>query len=245
MFSDYEGPQLHFIQSLTENSEFSKENNFTQKSTKETNEIGINTIKKETSEQSTQLSLKDIMQNEKVKNYDEKKLTSFLNNAYELINDALLLRRDEIFESFQDNDLNEQAFSYKSLLKFPSLNTNEKKYQISDLIWNKNGSVLAVSFFIEEGHIGPCPHNGNIIFFKFEKLTSFDNYNEGKILKSYSSKIELETNSCIKCIDSHPSISNIFIAGSFNGEIYYINLGNNDYGKDLIEFSSIIDSSFL
>ena len=244
MFSDYEGPQLHFIQSLTENSEFSKENNFTQKSTKETNEIGINTIKKETSEQSTQLSLKDIMQNEKVKNYDEKKLTSFLNNAYELINDALLLRRDEIFESFQDNDLNEQAFSYKSLLKFPSLNTNEKKYQISDLIWNKNGSVLAVSFFIEEGHIGPCPHNGNIIFFKFENLSSFNHENEGKILKSYSSKIELETNSCIKCIDSHPSISNIFIAGSFNGEIYYINLGNNDYGKDLIEFSSVIDSSF-
>ena len=244
MFSDYEGPQLHFIQSLTENSEFSKENNFTQKSTKETNEIGINTIKKETSEQSTQLSLKDIMQNEKVKNYDEKKLTSFLNNAYELINDALLLRRDEIFESIQDNDLNEQAFSYKSLLKFPSLNTNEKKYQISDLIWNKNGSVLAVSFFIEEGHIGPCPHNGNIIFFKFENLSSFNHENEGKILKSYSSKIELETNSCIKCIDSHPSISNIFIAGSFNGEIYYINLGNNDYGKDLIEFSSVIDSSF-
>ena len=244
MFSDYEGPQLHFIQSLTENSEFSKENNFTQKSTKETNEIGINTIKKETSEQSTQLSLKDIMQNEKVKNYDEKKLTSFLNNAYELINDALLLRRDEIFESFQDNDLNEQAFSYKSLLKFPALNTNEKKYQISDLIWNKNGSVLAVSFFIEEGHIGPCPHNGNIIFFKFENLSSFNHENEGKILKSYSSKIELETNSCIKCIDSHPSISNIFIAGSFNGEIYYINLGNNDYGKDLIEFSSVIDSSF-
>ena len=244
MFSDYEGPQLHFIQSLTENSEFSKENNFTQKSIKETNEIGINTIKKETSEQSTQLSLKDIMQNEKVKNYDEKKLTSFLNNAYELINDALLLRRDEIFESFQDSDLNELAFSYKSLLKFPSLNTNEKKYQISDLIWNKNGSVLAVSFFIEEGHIGPCPHNGNIIFFKFENLSSFNHENEGKILKSYSSKIELETNSCIKCIDSHPSISNIFIAGSFNGEIYYINLGNNDYGKDLIEFSSVIDSSF-
>ena len=94
------------------------------------------------------------MQNQKVKNYDEKKLTSFLNNAYELINDALLLRRDEIFESFQDNDLNEQAFSYKSLLKFPSLNTNEKKYQISDLIWNKNCSVLAVSFFIKERHIG-------------------------------------------------------------------------------------------
>lgn len=50
------------------------------------------------------------MQNEKVKNYDEKKLTSFLNNAYELINDALLLRRDEIFESIQDNNLNDKLF---------------------------------------------------------------------------------------------------------------------------------------
>ncbi len=83
--------------------------------------------------------------------------------------------------------------------------------------------------------IGPCPHNGKILFFKFENLTSFNNDNEGKILKSYSSKIELETNSCIKFFDYNPSISNIFNAGSFNGEIY-INLGNNDYGKDLIEF---------
>ena len=105
------------------------------------------------------------------------------------------------------------------------------KFQI---IWNKNDSLLAVSFFMKM-EIGRCPQNGKILFFKFENLTSFNNYNEGKILKSYSSKIELETNSCIKFFDSHPSISNIFNAGSFNGEIY-INLCNNDYGKDLIEF---------
>ncbi len=243
MFEDYEGPQLHFINSNGESKSSNQENQYKSKDYINKSEIGINTIKPETSEESTQLNIKDLMQNEKIKNYNEKKLQLFLLNAYELINDALLLRKDEIFETLNDNNLNELTFTYKTLLKFPSLKSDEQKYQISDMIWNKNGSVLGVSFFIDD-HIGPCPHTGNIIFFKFEDLSSFNNNNEGKILKSYSSKIELETNSCIKCIDSHPSISNLFVAGSYNGEIYLINLGLYESGKDIIEFSSIIDSTF-
>jgi len=244
MFDDYDGPQLHFINSNGESQSSNQENNYTSKDNIEKSEIGINTIKPETIEESTQLNIKDLMQNEKIKNYDEKKLESFLLNAYELINDALLLRKDERLDLLDDNNLNELSFTYKSLLKFPSLKSDEQKYQISDMIWNKNGSVLGVSFFIDDNHIGPCPHTGNIIFFKFDDLSSFNNNNESKILKSYSSKIELETNSCIKCIDSHPSISNLFVAGSYNGEIYLINLGLYESGKDIIEFSSTIDSTF-
>ena len=68
------------------------------------------------------------MQNEKIKNYDEKKLESFLLNAYELINDALLLRKDERLDLLDDNNLNELSFTYKSLLKFPSLKSDEQKF---------------------------------------------------------------------------------------------------------------------
>ena len=144
MFEDYEGEQLHFINSNGESKSSNEEIQYKSKDYINKSEIGINTIKPETIEESTQLNIKDLMQNEKIKNYDEKKLQLFLLNAYELINDALLLRKDEIFESLDDNNLNELSFKSKSLLKFPSLKSHEEKYQISDMIWNKNGSVLGV-----------------------------------------------------------------------------------------------------
>ena len=144
MFEDYEGEQLHFINSNGESKSSNEEIQYKSKDYINKSEIGINTIKPETIEESTQLNIKDLMQNEKIKNYDEKKLESFLLNAYELINDALLLRKDERLDLLDDNNLNELSFTYKSLLKFPSLKSDEQKYQISDMIWNKNGSVLGV-----------------------------------------------------------------------------------------------------
>ena len=111
------------------------------------------------------------------------------------------------------------------------------------MIWNKSGDTLAVSFF-EEMHIGPCAHSGIIKFFVFD---SFDSIREGDTEEGKTIEyktIELEVNSCIKCLDTHPKINNIFIAGGFNGEIYYINLSKEN-NKDFIEFTSKNRECFL
>ena len=159
-----------------------------------------------------------IMNNANIE-YDEKKLTAFLNRAYTLVNDALLLRSDELFELIDDDDLSTDLFTYTPSCKFTSISSDQKNpnLKVSDMVWNHNGSVLAVSFFIDD-HIGPCAHTNQISFFKFN--SSFKS--KGTSLTPYESKIEIETNACIKCLDSHPTISNFFIAGSYIGEIYYL-----------------------
>ena len=73
-----------------------------------------------------------------------------------------------------------QKIYITSLFKFPSLdkdkiNEKEKKF-ISNIIWNKSGDTLAVSFY-EEMHIGPCAHSG---FFKFFVFDSFFFKEEGE-----------------------------------------------------------------
>ena len=246
MFSDFSGPEIS-LSSNKQNNNKDEFNNYEEQeninNNIEKNDIGVNTIKTESKDESTQLTVKDLLQSESIKNYDQKKLTNFLNNAYSLINDVLLLRRDEFFLTLEDNDLNNQNFKYKSLLKFPSLIINEqnKNYKVSDMAFSKNGTILSISYFIND-HIAPCSHLGLIIFYKFENLLNLTE--ENLYLKNYSEKIEVETNSCIKCIEPHPTINNIFVAGSYNGELLYINLGNKDSGKEYIEFSSKIDSMF-
>ena len=129
--------------------------------------------------------------------------------------------------------LNETNFSHQLLMRIPCIEKHmEKNTKISDMTWNSNGTVLAISFYIDN-HIGPCSHTSFIYFYKFT------NINESK---SFSSKISLDTNACIKSIDSHPTLGNLFVAASYIGEIYLINISNTD--KDLIDCISKIDSYF-
>ena len=202
------------------------------------------TDQKEQVEEGTQLNLKDLYSIKKLQNYDEEKLKNFLNKAYILVNYALETQIKDLYYENESEEINPKNYTYKVLFKFPvmKIESNKKNSNISDIIWNKTGDTLAVSFS-ENVHIDPCSHNGIIKFFIFESLFSSDDTEDtgGEKVIDYKT-IELEFNSCIKCIDSHPKFSNIFVAGGFNGEIYYINLSkerNNDY----IEFISKIDSS--
>jgi hypothetical protein len=108
----------------------------------------------------------------------------------------------------------------------------EKSSKISDGCWNSSGSILAVSFFVDN-HIGPCSHQGLISFYKFNSSS--------KKIESY---IEVDTNSCVKSLDSHPKNSNLFVCGSYSGEVYLIDLTNQntDTDSDPIKFISKIDS---
>lgn len=242
MFSDYQAPNISFYNPVPKdvNKDITQQDQQHKIKKAETIDEGTN-IDIEKTDSFTQLNIKDLISNSQGKQYDEKKLTAFLNRAYTLVNDALLLRSDELFELIDDDDLSTDLFTYTPSCKFTSISSDQKNpnLKVSDMVWNHNGSVLAVSFFIDD-HIGPCAHTNQISFFKFN--SSFKS--KGTSLTPYESKIEIETNACIKCLDSHPTISNIFIAGSYIGEIYYLNLANNDDKKDLIECISKIDSSF-
>lgn len=97
MFSDYDCGAIQFYKSnkeqeLTNNNE--EENNLK----KETNEVGVNVVIEKT-DNGTQLNVKDLYTRDKADNYDPVKLEAFLKKAYTLVNDALNLRNDELFES--------------------------------------------------------------------------------------------------------------------------------------------------
>ena len=104
--------------------------------------------------------------------------------------------------------------------------------KISDISWNSSGNILAISYFVDD-HYGPCSHLGSVTFLKF------GNFSDSKCLKE---KIQVDTNSCIKCIDSHPTNPSLFVGGSYTGEIYLINLSNEN--DDYIQFISRVDSYF-
>ena len=126
-----------------------------------------------------------------------------------------------VFEE-DDNDI---EYSSEILMRIP-LNSKNK---ISDISWNSTGNVLGISYYIDN-HQGPCCHQTYITFLKFE----------GNINDKKYSKIDIDTNACIKSLEGHPELANIFIACSYIGEIYYINLNLNDQ----IEYISKIDSNF-
>ena len=199
-------------------------------------------------EEGIQLNLKDLFSNKTLEKYDEEKLKKFLENAYILMSNALDSQIKELYVEDEAEVINTKNYTYRSLFKFPSLNVdlnnkNEKKKYISDMIWNKNGDTLAVSFN-EDIHIGPCAHSGILKFFKFDSFYSNEEGEERGEGKTIDFKtIDLEVNSCMKCLDSHPKKNNIFVAGGFNGEIYYINLSKEN-NKDFIEFTSKIESEF-
>ena len=198
-------------------------------------------------EEGIQLNLKDLFSNKTLQNYDENKLKTFLENAYSLMNHALNTQIRDLYIEEESDEINTKNFTHYSLFKLPTIDkesiAQNKKIFISDMVWNKNGDTIAVSFY-QDVHIGPCAHGGTIKFFIFNSFYSNQEGEEQTRETIDFKNIDLEVNSCIKCLDSHPKINNIFIAGGYNGEIYYINLSKGNNSKDYIEFISKIDSSF-
>ena len=148
---------------------------------------------------------------------------------------------------FDNDDLTEQTFTYTTLFRFPSIlkSIDKPGLKIADLCWNCKGNVLAVAYFIDD-HIGPCAHSNYICFFKFSHnalQTQFIAQSSSNVTP-YESVSSLETNACISSLDSHPTLEHIFVAGSFIGEVYYINIANDALNKDMVEHISTIDSMF-
>ena len=200
---------------------------------------------KSTKNAETQLNYKDLIVPKEHKKYNKKELEHFLNKSYDLINDVLISRKDEKMDIYDDEEQNMDNISYNTIFKFSSLDdipksdNNKNIYKISDMTWSCKGNILAVSYYIDE-HIGPCSHIGYILFYFINSFNP-DFKSSAVNTKTYSNSTKIELNSCIKCIEKHPTINNIFIAGSYKGEIYYINIGNE---KDLIEYTSKLDSCF-
>ena len=251
MFQNCEGPTIEFYNPNNEESNRLNNDinvNLTTKKEVPTEMKFTNTEIIEHVEEGIQLNLKDLYSNKTLENYDEGKLKVFLEHAYELVSNALDNQIRDLYIHDESEEINSKNFTCTSLFKFPSLkvdssNEMNKKKFISDMVWNKNGDTLAVSFY-EDTHIGPCSHSGILTFFVFDSFYSNvegEKEEEGKTIDFKT--IDLEVNSCIKCLDSHPKINNIFIAGGFNGEIYYINLLKEN-NKDYIEFNSKIESAF-
>jgi WD40 repeat protein len=119
-------------------------------------------------------------------------------------------------------------------MKIPCISSkSDKNTKISDVCWNSTGNTLAISYYIDN-HLGPCSHTGKIDFFKFINISES---------KTFKEKISIETNTCIKSIDSHPKFPSSFTCSSFIGEIYLINLSASD-DVDHIQNISKVDSYF-
>lgn len=250
MFQNCDGPTIEFYNPNNAQADIDNQNQNDDSSTKKnvpTESKSTNTEIKERVEEGIQLNLKDLYSNKTLQKYDEEKLKIFLENAYLLVSNALDNQIRDLYIEDETEEINTKNFTYRSLFKFPAINVDssnkkDKKLYISDMVWNKSGDTLAVSFN-EDVHIGPCAHSGVLKFFKFDSFYSNEEGEErgGKTLDFKT--IDLEVNSCMKCLDSHPKINNIFVAGGYNGEIYYINLSKEN-NKDFIEFTSRIESAF-
>ena len=249
MFQSCDGPTIDFYNpnNTNETVENNIDSNPTVNKDVPTENKATSTEVVEKVEEGIQLNLKDLYSNKTFENIDEKKLKAFLDNAYLLVSNAIDSQIRDLYVEDESEEINTKNFTYRSLFKFPAINVDsnnkeDKKKLISDMIWNKSGDTLAVSFY-EDMHIGPCAHSGFLKFFVFDSFYSNEEGEEegGKTI-DYKT-IDLEVNSCMKCLDSHPRINNIFVAGGFNGEIYYINLSKEN-SKDFIEFTSKIESAF-
>ena len=252
MFQSVDGPTIEFYNpngtkmTLNDKGEVPGDENNPVNNNVPTEEKSTTTEIIDRVEEGIQLNLKDLFSNKETVNYDENKLKIFLENAYSLVSHALDTQIRDLYIEEESDEINAKNFTHHSLFKFPTIdidsNTKNKKVLISDMIWNKNGDTLAVSFY-EDIHIGPCAHEGMIKFFIFNSFYSKQEGEEEGQTIDYKT-IDLEVNSCIKCLDSHPKINNIFIAGGYNGEIYYINLSKGNNSKEYIEYISKIDSAF-
>ena len=178
MFQNCEGPSIDFYNPNNEQVNSNNDDLATKKDVP-TESKSTTTEIIERVDEGIQLNLKDLFSNKNLQNYDEGKLKQFLENAYALVSNALDNQIRDLYIQNESEEINPKNFTYNSLFKFPSLdkdkiNKKEKKY-ISDIIWNKSGDTLAVSFY-EDMHIGPCAHNG---FLKFFIVDSFFSKEEG------------------------------------------------------------------
>jgi WD40 repeat protein len=126
-----------------------------------------------------------------------------------------------ILALYNEEDDNEE-YSSETILSFPCLDF--KGYIISDIAWNHN--ILAISYFIDN-HQGPCSHFGYISFITIEN-------------DKFKAKTNIETNSCIRAIEAHPSRRHLFAACSYIGEVYLLNTSL----EDQIQYISKIDTCF-
>ena len=170
MFQSVDGPTIEFFNPYNKNEDLG-DNNGDIKNNESNNKDNIPTEEKSTSteladkiDEGIQLNLKDLFANKTMENYDENKLKLFLENAYSLVNHALNTQIRDLYIEDESDEISTKNFTHKSLFKFPAIDmesNKNKKIFISDMVWNKNGDTLAVSFY-EDVHIGPCAHGGNI-----------------------------------------------------------------------------------
>jgi hypothetical protein len=253
MFNDYDGKHFDF---MPKNRRLAAENT-NEEETQTENDLATDyadsftqTALKE--EKPSQTNLKEMLELRAAANrmseIDPKKLETFLNKAYTLVNSALMSRQDEAFEIY-DEEIDNEDFSAQTIVRIPCISNNSSKFtKISDICWNSSCKVIGISYY-SDNHLGPCSHTGVINFLTFESFpdvitvnSSTQSNKSSASSKSLQQKFQtIETNSCIKCIDSHPKNPNHFIAGSFIGEIYLINL---ELEKDQIMNISPIDSYF-
>ena len=121
MFTDYNAPKLSFYNPKAKDKTKTKETKETYKVKQSETEDKATLTETDTVDESTQVNIKDLIANSQAKTYDEKKLTAFLNKAYKLVNDALLLRSDELLEVLDNDDISNDSFTYNSLFKFTSI----------------------------------------------------------------------------------------------------------------------------
>ena len=67
-----------------------------------------------------------------------------------------------IFNIVYEEDEKDQEYLSEIILRI----TLNNKFKISDIAWNSNGTILAVTNYIDN-HNGPCSHQTIIKFFKF------------------------------------------------------------------------------
>jgi WD40 repeat protein len=131
------------------------------------------------------------------------------------------------------NDDENEEYNTNILMRLPLIdNKFQNDTKISDMCWNSSGNILALSYYVAN-HLGPCSHSGYI------NILKFGNFSQSK---SFKEKIQIETNSCVKCIDSHPKNPSLFVCSSYTGEISLIDLSNEN--GDYIKNVSHIDSYF-
>ena len=145
----------------------------------------------------------------------------------------IILKVKFTLKNIVHNDDENEEYHTNILMRVPLIdNKSQSDTKISDMCWNSSGNILALSYFVSN-HSGPCSHSGYINILKFGNISQS---------KSFKEKIQIETNSCVKCIDSHPKNPSLFVCGSYTGEISLIDLSNEN--GDYIKNVSHIDSYF-
>ncbi|KAM3132067.1 hypothetical protein pb186bvf_015811 [Paramecium bursaria] len=148
--------------------------------------------------------------------YDQRRLQHFLNTIYPTVIQALeesqQLKKLQKFQPLSDVNRKdtEELYQLQNLAKKPT--EIENKLEITDIQWNSNGLIIAASYGCLE-HDGSCVHQSFVSAWSINSRT----FNQDK--PNYT--IDLP---CIMCLQFHPTKPNILAAGSFNGELYLLDI---------------------